>query len=73
MIAKVFKSGNSQAVRIPKEMRLDAPEVEITRDGEKLVLSPVTKCYGMRLVEILEELSDLELPDDPPPQERPGL
>ena len=34
----VFTSGNSQAVRIPKELRLDAKQVEIERIGEMLIL-----------------------------------
>ncbi len=36
--AKVFKSGNSQAVRLPKEFRLKSKEVEIFRRGNDLVL-----------------------------------
>lgn len=38
--AKVFWSGNSQAVRLPKEMRFPpgTEEVEIHREGEVLVL-----------------------------------
>ncbi len=38
--AKVFKSGNSQAVRIPKEFRIDAGEVYIKRNGSDLLLMP---------------------------------
>lgn len=38
--AKVFRSGNSQAVRLPKEFRLDASEVEISREGDALILRP---------------------------------
>jgi antitoxin VapB len=34
MLAKVFKSGNSQAVRLPKAMRFDVNEVDITKDGD---------------------------------------
>ena len=37
-VAKVFKSGNSQAVRLPKEFRLAASEVEIFRRGDEIVL-----------------------------------
>src|SRR5258708_28116875 len=37
-ITKVFRSGNSQAVRIPKQFQVDADEMEITRRGEALVL-----------------------------------
>jgi antitoxin VapB len=36
--AKVFKSGNSQAVRLPKEFRFGSEEVEIFRHGDEVVL-----------------------------------
>ncbi len=36
--ARVFKSGNSQAVRLPKEFRLKSKEVEIYRRGKEIVL-----------------------------------
>lgn len=36
--ARVFKSGNSQAVRLPKKFRVNASEVEIFRRGDELVL-----------------------------------
>jgi antitoxin VapB len=39
--AKVFKSGNSQAVRLPKEYRLDVKEVSINRIGNVLMLIPM--------------------------------
>ena len=35
---KIFRSGNSQAVRIPKEFQLDGDEVEILKRGKTLVL-----------------------------------
>jgi antitoxin VapB len=38
--AKVFTSGNSQAIRLPKEFRLDTDEVFITRSGDSLILTP---------------------------------
>ena len=38
--AKVFRSGNSQAVRLPKEFHLDASEVYIRRVGGVLILLP---------------------------------
>jgi antitoxin VapB len=41
MIAKVFQSGNSQAVRLPKEFRLSASEVEIFRRGDEIVLREI--------------------------------
>ncbi len=39
-IAKVFISGNSQAIRLPKEFRLDANEVFIHKAGDSLILTP---------------------------------
>ena len=41
--AKVFKNGNSQAVRLPKEFRFgpETHEVAIRREGETLVLEPL--------------------------------
>jgi len=38
--AKVFMSGNSQAVRLPKEFKLDVTEVDIFRQGDDIVLRP---------------------------------
>lgn len=39
--AKVFWSGGSQAVRLPKAMRLATREVRVTRRGVTLVLEPL--------------------------------
>ena len=36
--ARVFQSGNSQAVRLPKEFRLTSDQVEIFRQGNDIVL-----------------------------------
>jgi len=36
--ARVFRSGNSQAVRLPKRFRLKSKEVEIFRRGDEIVL-----------------------------------
>jgi len=38
--AKVFKSGNSQAVRLPKKYRFDSDEVAINRIGNVLIMTP---------------------------------
>lgn len=39
-LARVFQSGNSQAVRLPKEFRLDVDRVEITQEGDAIILRP---------------------------------
>jgi antitoxin VapB len=36
--ARIFQSGNSQAVRLPKEFRLSSDRVEIFRQGNDIVL-----------------------------------
>jgi antitoxin VapB len=36
--ARVFRFGNSQAVRLPKEFRFKSKEVEILRRGEEIIL-----------------------------------
>jgi antitoxin VapB len=36
--ARVFRSGNSQAVRLPKQFRFKSAEVEIFRRGNEIVL-----------------------------------
>ena len=41
--AKVFWSGRSQAVRLPKAFRFDAEEVHIRREGTAVILEPVEK------------------------------
>lgn len=42
-VAKIFWSGNSQAIRLPKEYRFsqEVREVEIHREGERIILEPV--------------------------------
>ncbi len=37
-IAKVFRSGNSHAVRLPKAFRVESKELEIFRRGDEIVL-----------------------------------
>jgi len=73
--AKVFRSGNSQALRIPKEFALKGPEVEIFRRGEEIVIRE--KPVGLaRAFELLAGMPDDFLTEgrsDPPPQKRKGL
>lgn len=41
--AKLFTSGGSQAVRLPKEFRFEGAEVSIRREGHAVVLEPIKK------------------------------
>lgn len=41
--AKLFKSGRSQAVRLPKEFRFEGKEVRVSRHGRGVLLEPVAE------------------------------
>ncbi len=73
--ARVFRSGNSQAVRLPKEFRLKSKEVEIFRRGEEIVLRE-RRGVMARAFEILAGLpDDMEIRSEVPdlPQKRKGV
>jgi antitoxin VapB len=55
--AKIFKSGNSQAVRLPKEFQFDTSEVQIFRRGDEVVLKKNPRNLA-RVFELLTELSN---------------
>lgn len=75
-VARVFKSGNSQAVRLPKAFRLKGPEVEISRRGDEIVLR---EKKGRGLGEAFEIIAAMpldafkDIKDIRPPQKRKGL
>jgi len=56
---KVFRSGNSLAVRLPKGYQIDAEEVYIAKQNNKLIIFPEKEKWDV-LFEILEELEDTE-------------
>lgn len=55
--AAVFRSGNSQAVRLPKDFQFDVSEVEILRRGDEVVLRrvPANLAAAFRLLAALPE------------------
>lgn len=53
--ARVFQSGNSQAVRLPKEFRLNVDQVEIFRRGDEIVLRE-TPASAAAIFDALTEL-----------------
>lgn len=46
-VAKLFKNGASQAVRLPKEFRFDADEVCIKRIGSAVLLFPKNEAWSL--------------------------
>ena len=74
--ARVFKSGNSQAVRLPKEFRFKSKEVEIFRRGKEVVLREKEKSLARAFELIASMPEDMLLAakeNDGPPQKRKGL
>lgn len=45
--SKLFMSGNSQAVRIPREFQMEGDEVEIQRRGNTLVIRPKKQTWQL--------------------------
>lgn len=53
--SRVFNNGNSQAVRIPAELRLDTDLVQITRNEQgDLIIHPLRPDRGQALLQVLE-------------------
>jgi antitoxin VapB len=44
--AKLFWSGRSQAVRLPKDFRFEGEEVRIRRQGEAVILEPIARDWA---------------------------
>lgn len=73
--AKIFWTGRSQAVRLPKEFRFEGQAVRIKREGRRVVLEPIEDEWAW-----LAQLSGRVDPDfeaavneEVPQQERPEL
>jgi len=72
---RVFKSGNSQAVRLPKEFSVRGKVLEIFRRGDEIILREPAKGLA-RAFELLTDLPDDFLSEgrhDEHPQQRDGL
>lgn len=73
--AKVFWSGRSQAVRLPKEFRFDVTEVHIYRHGDAVILEPIARDWTW-LDDVTGPLDDDfvdAVNEQPSDQERPDL
>jgi antitoxin VapB len=76
--AKLFWTGRSQAVRLPKEFRFEGEEVRIRRQGNAVVLEPLASNHAKDwawLDEIAGKFSGDFMADreQPEMQERPAL
>jgi len=70
--ARLFKSGGSQAVRLPKEFRFEGEEeVLISRQGERVILEPLKRTWSREFLELPGSAPDFPYPEEPAPAE-PG-
>lgn len=69
--ARLFRNGRNQALRIPRELELDADEVAIYQDDDRLILQPVPRVPS--LAQVLAKLEPLEeeFPEIPDPPTEP--
>jgi len=73
--AKIFWSGRSQAVRLPKNFRFEGREVRIRRHGKAVILEPLADNWQW-LDAISEKLDDdfvQAIKEQPGQQNRPAL
>ncbi|HFU75030.1 MAG TPA: AbrB/MazE/SpoVT family DNA-binding domain-containing protein [Arcobacter sp.] len=71
MLAKVFKNGRSQAVRLPKEFRVDSDEVYIEKIGHSIMITAKEKSKWDVMRHALADMEDFDFQrNQPPVQER---
>jgi antitoxin VapB len=71
-VAKIFKSGGSQAVRLPKKYRFhEQDRVLVYREGRRVILEPLRTSWSEAFHRLAGSAPDFPLPDEPPPAE-PG-
>lgn len=74
-IAKVFKNGASQAIRLPKEFRFDDDEVYVKRIGSAILMFPKDKAWNL-MAEAISQFDDSFMPErnqPAKPEERDSL
>ncbi len=73
--AKLFWTGRSQAVRLPKEFRFEGEAVRIRRQGNAVILEPVAPDWAWLdgVAGALDADAAQGALDRPDAQERPGL
>lgn len=72
--ARLFASGRSQAVRLPKAYRFQGAEVAVKRLGNGVLLLPVDDPWGMLEAALDEFEPGFRLEREQPPQQvRPDI
>lgn len=74
--SRTFKSGNSEAVRLPRDMAFGADvELTLVRSGEVLTIYPARTSPADLVARLaaLPRPASVEIRDEEPLDERPGL
>ena len=70
--AKLFRTGGSQALRLPKKFRFDGQtEVLIRREGKRVVLESAKRGWSRRFIELAGSAKEFPYPPEPPAVEPP--
>lgn len=64
-VAKLFQSGGSQAVRLPKKYRFEDDEVLIYREGNRVVLEARRAEWSQQFLELAGTACEFPYPDEP--------
>jgi antitoxin VapB len=72
---KIFWTGRSQAVRLPKDFRFETQEVRIRRHGQAVILEPVPRDWSWlgALTGPVDTDFEQAVTEQPAEQDRPGL
>ena len=74
--SRTFRSGNSQAVRLPRDVAFgDDVELTIVRSGDVLTIYPARPSLSglLKQLEAMPKPTSIEIRDEEPLAERPGL
>lgn len=59
---RLFRNGRNQAIRIPREFELAGDEAIIRKDGDRLIIEPISKHSLLTLLAQLDRINE-EFPD----------
>ena len=65
--AKVFKNGNSQAIRLPKEYRVATSEVFIEKQNNSIIITQKEENKWEMMKKSLRDVGELDFTREQPP------
>jgi antitoxin VapB len=68
--ARVFWTGRSQAIRLPKEFRFDVESVSVRREGNAIILEPLDEWPAGYFESFAGVVTDLRRPAQGKPERR---